>query len=116
MLRRNVFAVLIVAATVYCVFTAGPTYAGSTCPSEATLHSISGTQKTQIQFTNTRSDVINIFWLNYNGQRVFYQSLSPGQSQGFDTYATHPWVVTDATGNCLGIWYSDRGSTAVTVN
>jgi hypothetical protein len=59
--------------------------------------------------------VINVFWIDYDGRRHFYRSLGKGDSQAFDTYATHPWVVTDASGNCLGVWFADVGSGTITI-
>jgi hypothetical protein len=35
------------------------------------------------------------------GQKV---TLNPGQSEGRSTYLTHPFLVTDASGKCLGIY------------
>ena len=79
------------------------------------LRSQSSKQKTQIVFANGRSGVINVFWINYEGRRQFYASLTEGEKRSFDTFATHPWVVTDASGNCLGVHFADAGSDTVTI-
>jgi hypothetical protein len=82
------------------------------CSLEPTLRSIEGTVSTSIRFVNQTAGPVTAYWLDYEGQRVFYNTLPAGQNtlpagQSYDqqTYLTHPWVVTDATGACLGIWF-----------
>jgi hypothetical protein len=58
-----------------------------------------------IQFTNTTSQTVDIYWLDYNGQRFFYQSLGPGLSYVQPTYETHPWLIADSSGTGLQIFY-----------
>jgi hypothetical protein len=41
--------------------------------------------------------------------------LTQGEKRSFDTFAAHPWVVTDAGGNCLGVHFADVGSDTVTI-
>ncbi len=80
------------------------------CSLEPTLHSIEGTVPTSIQFANDTAGPVNVYWINYQGQRVFYRggpftALAAGQSYVQGTYITHPWIITDvATNKCLGIW------------
>ena len=90
-------------------------WAESACPSEATLRSVASTQHTHITFQNARPRVVNIFWIDYDGRRYFYHSLESGESQSFDTYATHPWVATDASGNCVGVYFADVGENHVSI-
>src|SRR5207302_8770023 len=92
------------------------------CNLEPTLHSIDGAVSTSIQFTNSTAGPVNVYWIDYQGQRVFYRggdfpTLAAGQSYIQQTYITHPWVVTDAaTGTCLGIWLpTESQDTAVIV-
>jgi hypothetical protein len=80
------------------------------CSLEPTLHSIEGNVATSIQFTNNTAGSVNVYWINYQGQRVFYRGgpfspLAAGQSYVQGTFITHPWIITDvATNSCLGIW------------
>ena len=74
------------------------------CSLEPTLHSITGLVSTSIQFVNQTTGPVTVYWLDYQGQRVFYNTLAAGQSYDQQTFLTHPWVVTDASGACLGIW------------
>ena len=74
------------------------------CSLEPTLHSVDGAVSTSIQFVNQTAGPVTVSWLNYQGQRVFYNTLAAGQSYVQQTFVTHPWIVTDASGVCLGIW------------
>jgi hypothetical protein len=85
------------------------------CPSEAAIRSLSDTERTRISFRNERAGSIYVFWLDYDGQRQLYRTLAPGQSATFQTFATHPWVVTDASGSCLSVNFADGGTSSVRV-
>ena len=50
---------------------------------------------TYIKFVNAYGAKVDIYWINYNGQAVFFGSLDPGQSVVQQTYLTHPWVIYD---------------------
>ena len=89
-----------------------PQYA---CSFESTLKSIEGTVPTSIKFQNqtTGTGNVSVYWIDYSGQRVFYNSLGPGQSYVQQTFLTHPWVATDGANNannCLGIWLPTESS------
>jgi hypothetical protein len=51
-----------------------------------------------------------VYWLNYEGKRdpseEQKETLKPGQSGFRFTYLTHPFLVTDVAGKCLGIYQS----------
>ena len=76
---------------------------------EEHLRSTAGDDATSIHFENASAQTINLYWLNYSGERVLYNVLSPGDSRDRPTYVTHPWVITDAEGNCLAV-YRSRGA------
>jgi von Hippel-Lindau disease tumor supressor len=108
-------AALLVAGAVPCGSVVASS-AASTCPSEAALRSQNSARKTRIVFLNARHGVINVFWINYQGRRQFFRSLAPGEKWSYDTFATHPWVVTDAGGGCLGVHFADAGADAITIH
>ena len=74
------------------------------CGLETSLRSEKFDRPTRVEFINKLQIVIQLFWLNYEGQRVFYNSLPPGKSYVQQTYVTHPWVATNAAGGCLSIY------------
>src|SRR6266567_7619673 len=108
----------LVAASCALFLTCGPSIATAQttypCSAESSLKSSVGNQ-INVTFTNGTSGVVSINWLNYQGMRVFYFDLHPGQSQTQITYITHPWIAIDkASSSCLGIWRFDAtGETAV---
>jgi len=78
-----------------------PAYA---CSLEASLHSINGSQTAAITFVNASSITQNVYWRDYSGTRVLYNTLSPGQSFVQPTFLTHPWVITDSSNTCRAIY------------
>jgi SEFIR domain/VHL beta domain len=76
---------------------------------ERQVRSLEGTRRTLLRFDNYLSEDITLYWLNYDGLRVYYSSLGPGRSYVQETFVTHPWVVTksdisDGQGKCLAIF------------
>ena len=79
-----------------------PQYA---CSLEPSLRSIEGIVPASIRFVNQTAGPVKVYWIDYEGHRVLYnEALGAEQSYDQQTWLTHPWVVTDATGTCLGIW------------
>jgi hypothetical protein len=73
------------------------------CSQERSLRSNSGSSTT-IEFINATTETVHVSWLDYSGNRVLYNTLAPWQAYPQGTYVTHPWVVTDAAGQCLVIF------------
>ncbi|MEY2600374.1 MAG: hypothetical protein RLZZ142_2633 [Verrucomicrobiota bacterium] len=70
---------------------------------EKALRSLKGNQPSFLTFKNATSTDIEVFWLDYQGQRKKYASLAPGKEWGISTFATHPWVLAEAGGKPLGV-------------
>ncbi|BAZ36602.1 hypothetical protein NIES4101_25210 (plasmid) [Calothrix sp. NIES-4101] len=77
------------------------------CASESVSSSRSGKVSTEITFINQRRQSVKTYWLDYSGKRKFYATIAPGDRVVQQTYVTHPWVVTDTSNNCLGVYYPD---------
>jgi hypothetical protein len=61
---------------------------------DTSLASISDTTQAAIQFVNLTAVSVDIYWINYSGDRVLYVSaLAAGTSVSQGTYLTHPWLV-----------------------
>jgi hypothetical protein len=76
---------------------------------EKELRSIEGSISTFIRFDNYRTEDVFLYWLNYEGARVYYAKVQAGRSHLQQTYVTHPWVVTKADASsgmatCLAIF------------
>ena len=82
------------------------------CSQESSLRSLNGEVSTVIRFTNTTSQSVVIHWLNYQGERDPSENqihtLKPGESTFVGTFLTHPFLITDASGKCLGIYQPIR--------
>ncbi|MCB1658790.1 MAG: hypothetical protein KDI39_11240 [Pseudomonadales bacterium] len=58
-----------------------------------------------MDFVNQRGSNMSIYWLDYSAKRVSYkQNLPTGQTHVQGTFVTHPWLITDNTGACMGIY------------
>lgn len=75
---------------------------------ERGLCSTDGSVSTFIRFDNYLSEDIMLYWLNYEGHRVFYAYVRAGESRLQQTYVSHPWVVTrrhvSDQGRCIAIF------------
>ncbi len=65
-------------------------------------HSLVGTVRTSIEFVNKTAGAVKIYWLDYAGKRIYYETLAAGSGYVQQTWKTHPWVVLDASGRCIG--------------
>jgi len=74
------------------------------CSGEGRIKSSQGTS-IYMDFVNQRGSNINVYWLNHNASRVTYKAnLATTQTHNQQTFVTHPWLITDNTGACLGIY------------
>lgn len=70
-----------------------------------TLASPSPQVESPIQVTNKLPISVNIVWLNYQGQQVFYVTLAPGKTQTINTYVGQYWMATvAATGSLAAVF------------
>lgn len=65
-----------------------------------TSHKSTASPGAFIDFINVSAVGVDIYWINYEGDRVLYKSnLTPGASHQQPTYLTHPWLaVVSGTG------------------
>lgn len=57
---------------------------------------------TTITWVNKTSKTIKVYWINYDGKRVYYESIAQGETFLQRTWESHPWIVLDSTGACRG--------------
>jgi len=78
------------------------------CSKEPSLRSLHSQAPTFLRFINETQQIVVVYWLNFEGKREPSEAqkvtLNPGQSEGRSTYLTHPFLVADAAGKCLGIY------------
>ncbi|MBD2705073.1 DUF4440 domain-containing protein [Spirosoma sp. BT702] len=80
------------------------------CSGEATAKSLNSNTAAFIKFTNGTSKPITIRWINREGKPDprFTWTLTPGNSYPMQTYLTHPFIVTDEIGKCLGLYTAKK--------
>jgi hypothetical protein len=57
-----------------------------------------------IVVTNHRDEAVSLYWINDQGERVHYLDVDAGATKSQPTYEGHIWLVTDQTGNCIGLY------------
>ncbi len=98
------------------VFDVQPTTASATsCSMESTLKSVSGSTPSKMEFLNKKASLVKLFWLNYSGSLQYYTDVASNQNVPLQTFDTHPWVVTDASGNCLDIFVAGKTASLATI-
>src|SRR6266702_8357091 len=61
-----------------------------------TLKSTSGSTLAAIDFENHLSYAVDVYWINYAGDRILYNTLAANSSYVQSTYLTHPWLIVQA--------------------
>jgi VHL beta domain len=78
--------------------------ADASCQAEAHSRSLNSNTATSFTIANHTSETLTVFWLNFQGQRVKYFDLGPGQTHNQGTFITHPRVVADPKGDCIRLF------------
>ncbi|MBG1231751.1 hypothetical protein [Aestuariivirga litoralis] len=102
------------ALTMVTMIGASAAFAG--CQGEGQLHSEQYSIRTHMKFINSSGSTKRIYWINYQGMRQLYSTLSPGRTYRVDTFVTHPWVVTQISGACYGLYLPNKFSQTINLN
>jgi hypothetical protein len=54
--------------------------------------SVNSDTQASIEFINRESYQVDIYWVDYGGNLVYYNYLTPGASYIQGTFITHPWL------------------------
>lgn len=66
------------------------------------VHSRPSGMEITVTFINGDKDrAYDIYWIDFNGKPVRYQSLVPGAEYDQSTYVGHPWAFVDSRGTVL---------------
>lgn len=60
--------------------------------------------ETQLVFVNLTEREVELFWLDFDGQRRSYGTLQPGGQSRQHTYAGHVWLAAEKDGNAIAIY------------
>ena len=58
--------------------------------------STAGDTPAEIDFVNHLGYAVDVYWINYAGDRVFYNTLAAMSHYVQGTYITHPWIIAKA--------------------
>jgi len=78
------------------------------CDQESTLKSLNADVRSFHRVTNLTNQPIKVVWINYEGKRNSGSTVEAGKTGSFNTYLTHPFLIIDASGKCLGIYQPMR--------
>jgi hypothetical protein len=68
------------------------------------------TTPTLLKFLNLSRDPIATYWINWDGEDVYYTTIPSGGEYHQPTYVGHPWIVANGeTGAELGVWNPMEG-------
>jgi len=81
-----------------------------TCDKVDGAHSVSYDLGAVLTIVNYLDHPVLIYWLNYQGNRVLYRTLGPGDGYPQKTFFTHVWLATTEDGSCAGLFQVDRQS------
>lgn len=86
------------------------------CAHEATLRSLNSASRSTVEFFNGSRQNVQLYWLDFQGKRKHYRDIAPATAHVQQTYATHPWIVTDSAGNCLLTTIPEQRRYVVVIN
>jgi serine/threonine protein kinase/Tfp pilus assembly protein PilF len=81
---------------------------------ESELRSGFGPQSCLIAFNRT-SQPLQVYWIDFSGQRSARGVLEPGESWFQITGATHPWLFVDDEGKSRALYVSEPGMTKAVI-
>lgn len=78
------------------------------CTDRNGLKSTSWNNNTTVLFRNNSSIDLKLYWVDYKGNEILREQLSPQEVVGQKTWETHPFVIRDAEQRCIAIFLPDK--------
>jgi hypothetical protein len=72
-------------------------------PATDSLRSVDSRTPAVLVLVNSSGGAVTVEWVDYRGGRVGYGEVPDGGRIVLNTFVTHPWVVSDAAGEDLGV-------------
>lgn len=63
---------------------------------DSDLKSKQSLHKSFVRFINNTDRLVDVIWINFEGQHVKYKTLPPSAFFDCNTYVTHPWLFFDS--------------------
>ncbi|KAF9052573.1 von Hippel-Lindau disease tumor suppressor, beta/alpha domain-containing protein [Rhodocollybia butyracea] len=54
------------------------------------------------------NEAATLYWINFQGNLVYYYTLGTGQEVRMNTYVTHPWVIRDGSSRTVVVFLPRR--------
>lgn len=64
--------------------------------------SIASSTRVKVVFVNHDPGTVGVYWLNYTGFLVYYESIAPHASFTQSTFRSNAWVMLNGSFNCVG--------------
>ncbi len=71
--------------------------------------------ETTVNFVNHTANVVEIFWLDPDGERRSYGKLRPDDERSQHTYAGHVWLVADDQGRPIAVFQAEENTTVADI-
>jgi hypothetical protein len=78
--------------------------AAQACAHEPDYASRPSREPTGMTFVNRSTRALEVYWLDFQGNRRPYRNLAPGGRFHQNTFIGHNWLVATLDGRCLGIF------------
>jgi dipeptidyl aminopeptidase/acylaminoacyl peptidase len=66
--------------------------------------SIQSDEETSVTFTNSTDGDVELYWVDFEGERRHYATIRAGEQHQQHTFTGHVWVVTDKAGKMLAVF------------
>jgi VHL beta domain len=86
------------------------------CVVPADTHSVKQSSAAQITFRNRSPGPVYIYWINYSGKRIWEAILPQNGGITFNTFLTHPWLVTTETNQCIRLAFPQAGGSVIDIH
>ena len=73
-------------------------------------------RKTKFFIENKTSAELNVYWINYDGEDVFYKKVNAGDVFKQNTFVSHPWKITNSSGEVIKIVYPKSKDTIMSID
>lgn len=64
--------------------------------------SVGNMPATTIRFVNHSKGAVGVYWLNFQGFLVYYETIAPNASHTQVTFRSNAWVMLNSSFNCVG--------------
>lgn len=86
------------------------------CSAAKTTKSVSAGPEVKLTFTNVGDSPVDLNWLNYAGETVYFTTIYPHWTHTQKTFATLVWMLSDEDGHCLRIITAPATATTLEIS